>query len=148
MGDPRSAPVARDYAIRPQVDFARSTTWALAGAYNNACRYGSASVDSCVIKSFGDRDTQRLFVRESVRRFPRDLYRTMLRKLVVVDAAEALEDLRSPPGNRLKKLKGDRAGQHSIRINDQWRICFRWLDGNAYELSSLTITEEWTHADT
>ena len=72
----------------------------------------------------------------------------MLRKLVVVDAAEALEDLRSPPGNRLKKLKGDRAGQHSIRINDQWRICFRWLDGNAYELSSLTITEEWTHADT
>ena len=87
-----------------------------------------------MIKSFGDRDTQRLFGRESVRRFPSDLHRTMLRKLVVVDAAEALEDLRSPPGNRLEKLKGDRAGQHSIRINDQWRICFRWVDGDAYEV--------------
>ena len=87
-----------------------------------------------MIKSVGDRDTQRLFGRESVRRFPSDLHRTMLRRLVVVDAAEALEDLRSPPGNRLEKLKGDRAGQHSIRINDQWRICFRWVDGDAYEV--------------
>ena len=58
----------------------------------------------------------------------------MLRKLVVVDAAEALDDLRSPPGNCLEKLKGDRAGQHSIRINDQWRICFRWKDGDAHEV--------------
>ena len=87
-----------------------------------------------MIKSFGDRDTQRLFGREAVRRCPSTLHRTMLRKLVVVDAAEALEDLRSPPGNRLEKLKGDRAGQHSIRINDQWRICFRWVDGDAYEV--------------
>jgi toxin HigB-1 len=55
-------------------------------------------------------------------------------KLGVVDAAEQLEDLRVPPGNRLEKLKGDRAGQHSIRINDQWRICFRWRDGNAFEV--------------
>ncbi len=59
----------------------------------------------------------------------------MLRKLVAVDAAEALDDLRVPPGNRLEKLKGDRAGQHSIRINDQWRICFRWKDGNAQEVA-------------
>jgi toxin HigB-1 len=59
----------------------------------------------------------------------------MLRKLGVVDAAEQLEDLRVPPGNRLEKLKGDRAGQHSIRINDQWRICFRWRDGNAFEVA-------------
>jgi len=58
----------------------------------------------------------------------------MLRKLVAVDAAEQLEDLRVPPGNRLEKLKGDRAGQHSIRINDQWRVCFRWRDGNAYDV--------------
>ena len=87
-----------------------------------------------MIKSFGDRDTQRLFGREAVRRCPSTLRRTILRKLVVVDAAEALEDLRSPPGNRLEKLKGDRAGQHSIRINDQWRICFRWVDGDAYEV--------------
>ena len=58
----------------------------------------------------------------------------MLRKLVALDAAEALEDLRVPPGNRLEKLKGDRAGQHSIRVNDQWRICFRWKDADAYEV--------------
>ncbi len=55
----------------------------------------------------------------------------MLRKLGLVDAAVHLEDLRIPPGNRLEKLRGDRAGQHCIRINDQWRICFRWADGNA-----------------
>ena len=58
----------------------------------------------------------------------------MLRKLVALDAAEALDDLRVPPGNRLEKLKGNRAGQHSIRINDQWRICFRWTDGTAHEV--------------
>lgn len=58
----------------------------------------------------------------------------MLRKLVAVDAAEALEDLRVPPGNRLEKLKGDRAGQHSIRVNDQWRICFRWRDADAHHV--------------
>ncbi len=59
----------------------------------------------------------------------------MLRKLIVVDAAEELDDLRVPPGNRLEKLKGDRAGQHSIRINDQWRICCRWHDGDAYDVA-------------
>lgn len=87
-----------------------------------------------MIKSFADRQTERLFFREHVRRFPADLQRTMLRKLVAVDAAEALEDLRVPPGNHLEKLKGLRAGQHSIRINDQWRICFRWNDGDAHEV--------------
>ena len=87
-----------------------------------------------MIRSFADRDTERLFHRESVRRFPAELQRTMLRKLVIVDAAESLTDLRSPPGNRLEKLRGDRAGQHSIRINDQWRICFRWRDGDAHEV--------------
>ena len=58
----------------------------------------------------------------------------MLRKLVAVDAAEALDDLRRPPGNRLEKLKKDRVGQHSIRVNDQWRVCFRWRDGDAFEV--------------
>jgi proteic killer suppression protein len=58
----------------------------------------------------------------------------MLRKLVAVDAAEAIDDLRVPPDNRLEKLKGDRAGQHSIRVNDQWRICFRWKDGDALDV--------------
>lgn len=87
-----------------------------------------------MIKSFGNRDTERLFRREPVRRYPADLRRVMLRKLVAVDAAEALDDLRVPPGNRLEKLKGDRVGQHSIRVNDQWRICFNWKDGNAHEV--------------
>lgn len=58
----------------------------------------------------------------------------MLRKLLVLDAAESLQDLSSPPGNRLEKLRGDRSGQHSIRINDQWRLCFRWRNGDAYEV--------------
>lgn len=87
-----------------------------------------------MIKSFADRDTEALFQREHVRRYPAELVRTMLRKLVAIDAAEGLDDLRVPPGNRLEKLKGDRAGQHSIRVNDQWRICFRWKDGDAYEV--------------
>jgi toxin HigB-1 len=86
------------------------------------------------MKSFGDRDTARLFSREPVRRYPAALRRVMLRKLVAVDAAEVLDDLRVPPGNGLEKLKGNRAGQHSIRVNDQWRICFRWKDADAYDV--------------
>jgi toxin HigB-1 len=61
----------------------------------------------------------------------------MLRKLVVLDAAESVEDLRSPPGNRLEKLRGDREGQHSIRVNDQWRICFIWTDGGAHHVENV-----------
>ena len=87
-----------------------------------------------MIKSFADRDTKRAFSREPVRRFPADLLRTMLRKLVALDAAEALADLRVPPGNRLEKLKGRRSGQYSIRINDQWRVCFGWKDGDAHDV--------------
>jgi proteic killer suppression protein len=87
-----------------------------------------------VIKSFADRDTERLFSREPIRRLPADLLRTMLRKLVALDAAEALGDLRVPPGNRLEKLKGRRSGQYSIRINDQWRVCFGWKDGDAHDV--------------
>ena len=87
-----------------------------------------------MIESFADRDTERLFAREPVRRFPADLRRTMLRKLGNVDAAAQLDDLRLPPGNRLEKLRGDRAGQFSIRVNDQWRICFRWERGHAYDV--------------
>ena len=87
-----------------------------------------------MIKGFANRDTQRLFSREPVRRLPADLLRTMLRKLVALDAAEALEDLRVLPGNRLEKLKGRRSGQYSIGINDQWRVCFGWKDGNAHDV--------------
>jgi toxin HigB-1 len=87
-----------------------------------------------VIKSFADRYIERLFNREAARRFPADLLQLMLRKLVALDAAEALQDLRVPPGNRLEKLKGRRSGQYSIRINDQWRICFTWKDGDAHDV--------------
>ena len=86
-----------------------------------------------MIRSFGDRDTERLFAREPVRRFPADLRRVMLRKLVAVDAAEALDELRVPPCNRLEKLRGDRQGQYSIRVN-QWRVCFRWDGADAHDV--------------
>ena len=87
-----------------------------------------------MIQSFGDKDTEKVFHRERVRRWPQELQRAALRKLLILDAAEELTDLRSPPGNRLEKLSGDRAGQYSIRINDQWRICFRWSPGDAHEV--------------
>ena len=87
-----------------------------------------------MIKSFGDRDRQRVFARERVGKFSLELQRLAQRKLVMLDAAGSLRDLRLPPGNRLEKLSGDRKGQHSIRINDQWRICFRWRDGDAYDV--------------
>ena len=87
-----------------------------------------------MIKSFGNKDTQKVFERQRVRRFPGRLHRRALRKLLILDAAEELGDLRVPPGNRLEKLSGDRAGQYSIRINDQWRICFRWRGGDAYDV--------------
>jgi proteic killer suppression protein len=87
-----------------------------------------------MIRSFGTPDTERLFHREPVRRWTADLHRAALRKLVVLDGAESLNDLRVPPGNRLEKLSGDRAGQHSIRINDQWRVCFRWHDRDAFDV--------------
>ena len=79
-----------------------------------------------MIVSFADRLTQSVWDRDRVRSLSFDVQRVALRKLVMLDAAAVLEDVRVPPGNRLEKLKGDRDGQHSIRINDQWRICFRW----------------------
>ena len=81
-----------------------------------------------MIQSFGDRQTERLFAREPVPSLDSRIARVALRKLRQVDAACCLEDLRIPPGNRLEHLRGDRAGQYSIRINDQWRICFKWGD--------------------
>ena len=88
-----------------------------------------------MIRSFGDKDTERLFRRQPIRKLPPVIQRVALRKLRQVDAATTLGDLRVPPGNRLEKLAKDRAGQHSIRINDQWRICFRWSDGDAHEVA-------------
>jgi proteic killer suppression protein len=79
-----------------------------------------------VIRSFRDATTERLWSRQRVKGIDPRIQRVALRKLAMLDAAELLDDLRIPPGNRLEALKGDRAGQHSIRINQQWRICFVW----------------------
>jgi proteic killer suppression protein len=87
-----------------------------------------------VIRRFRDSDTERLFNREAVRTFGVDIQRVALRKLRQLDAAMALEDLRLPPGNRLEKLRGAREGRYSIRINDQWRVCFEWREGDAYDV--------------
>lgn len=87
-----------------------------------------------MIRGFRDRRTERIFNREHAKGMSQDVQRAALRKLLILHAAESLDDLRVPPGNRLEKLKGDRAGRHSIRVNDQWRICFVWSDGNAAEV--------------
>jgi proteic killer suppression protein len=87
-----------------------------------------------MIKSFRYKDTEKLFLRQLSSKFPSEMRRSALRKLLILDGAERLEDLRVPPGNRLEKLTGKRHGQHSIRINDQWRICFRWHQGDAYDV--------------
>ena len=87
-----------------------------------------------VIRSFGDRDAERLFERQRIKRLGPEVQRVALRKLRMLDAAVGLEDLRVPPGNRLERLRGDRAGQHSIRVNDRWRICFRWRNSDAYDI--------------
>ena len=87
-----------------------------------------------MIKTFADKETEKLFRREFSRRLPKSIHRVAWKKLVTLDAAERLEDLRVPPGNRLERLSGDREDQYSIRINDQWRVCFRWREGNAYDV--------------
>lgn len=79
-----------------------------------------------MLRSFRDKDTERVWQRRSVRKLDQGTQRMALRKLLILDAADALGDLRVPPENRLKKLRGDRAGAYSIRINQQWRICFNW----------------------
>ncbi len=85
-----------------------------------------------MIKSFRDKETEKIYLRERSARLPGDIQQIVLRKLRMVNNAQNINDLRIPPSNRLEKLTGDRAGQYSIRINDQWRICFVWKDNNAY----------------
>lgn len=87
-----------------------------------------------MIKSFAHEDTERLFQGFRPRKIPDQIHQGALRKLLVLDAADELGDLRVPPGNRLEKLSGNRSGQYSIRINAQWRICFIWKEGNAYDV--------------
>lgn len=90
-----------------------------------------------VIVSFADRETEALFRRERARRIDPRVQRAALRKLRYLDQAVSLDDLRIPPGNRLEALRGGRAGQHSIRVNDQWRIVFTWRDGRAHGVTIL-----------
>ena len=87
-----------------------------------------------MIKSFADRETERIFGREFSRRLPPDIQRRARVKLEILDAAEELADLNISPPNRLEQLRGRRSGQHGIRINEQWRICFVWRDGDAYDV--------------
>ncbi len=87
-----------------------------------------------MIKAFRDKDSERLFKRQRVKRFSLPLQKLAQRKLDLIDGADCVEDLRLPPGNQLEKLSGNRKGQYSIRVNDQWRICFRWRSGQATEV--------------
>jgi proteic killer suppression protein len=90
-----------------------------------------------MIVSFGDRATAALYHGERgkrVRQFPPDVKNAAIRKLDVLNGAQELRDMRSPPGNRLEVLRGDHAGHHSIRVNDQWRVVFRWVDGDAHDV--------------
>ncbi len=84
-----------------------------------------------MIRSFRDADTEKVFNRQFVRKFPHDIQQRAFMRLNAIDAAVRLEDLQLPPSNKLEALKGDRKGQYSIRINDQWRVCFVWRNGHA-----------------
>jgi toxin HigB-1 len=87
-----------------------------------------------VVQSFKDSDTEKIFNRIFCRKYSADIQKAAIRKLVLIHGATDINDLRVPPGNRLEALKGERKGQHSIRINDQFRICFIWNKGNAFEV--------------
>ena len=87
-----------------------------------------------MIKSFRDKESEKVFNRQLSGKLPQNIQRVARKKLVILDAAMVLNDLRIPPGNRLEALKGERKGQHSIRINEQWRVCFIWRDGDAYDV--------------
>ena len=87
-----------------------------------------------MIRSFKDRETEKIYNQRFSRKLPEDLQKTALRKLIMIDNAADLQDLRVPPSNRLEALEGDRKGQHSIRINSQWRICFEFKQGCFYNV--------------
>lgn len=87
-----------------------------------------------MIESFASKETEKIFLGQVSRQLPSDIQKTARRKLLYLHEAEDVQDLRAPPGNRLEKLSGDRAGQYSIRINDQWRICFNWVADTAQDV--------------
>lgn len=90
-----------------------------------------------MIESFKCKETQKLFERNKSRKIPQSIQRTAMRKLWMIDAAIGINDLRIPPSNHLEQLKGKRKGQYSVRINNQWRICFRWKSQNAHNLEII-----------
>lgn len=87
-----------------------------------------------MIESFKDKETKKIFERQRSKKLPSDLQQVALRKLRMLNRVQSLEELKIPPANRLEKLKGERFGQYSIRINDQWRICFQWQDNHAFNV--------------
>ena len=87
-----------------------------------------------MIKSFKDKETKKIFERRRSKKLPSDIQQIALRKLRMINRVQSLEELKIPPANRLEKLKGERFGQYSIRINNQWRICFEWQDNNAFNV--------------
>ena len=87
-----------------------------------------------MIKSFNNKETEKIYNRDYSRKYPHEIQRIAMKKLWMIDAAPDLNSLKVPPGNRLEALRGDRKGVFSIRINNQWRICFRWQDGDAYDV--------------
>jgi proteic killer suppression protein len=91
-------------------------------------------IERAMIESFASAETEKIYKGLVSRRLPLDIQKTARRKLLYLEDAEDLQDLFAPPGNRLEELHGDRAGQYSIRINDRWRICFKWVDGKARDV--------------
>jgi toxin HigB-1 len=87
-----------------------------------------------MIKSFRDKEAEKIFNRQLSGKLPQNIRRIARKKLVILDSAHELNDLRIPPGNRLEALKGNRKGQHRLRINDQWRVCFKWKEADAYDV--------------
>lgn len=98
------------------------------------CRVITVIPDLLMIKSFKSKDTEKLFKRIRSNKLPTNIQKTALRKLYMLDAAISIQDLRVPPSNHLEQLRGKRKGQHSIRINNQWRICFQWQNNNAHQV--------------
>ena len=94
-----------------------------------------------MIRSFADKETEKIYHQEFSRKLPQSIQRIALRKLMMIDNAEKLDDLRIPPANRLEALKGDRQGQYSIRINDQYRICFAFTDSGIYQVEIVDYHE-------
>lgn len=95
-----------------------------------------------MIKNFADTETEKVFIREFSRKLPPDIQRNARRKLELLNVAKVLNDMRIPPGNRLEKLVGDRDGQHSIRVNQRWRICFIWRNGAAHNVEIVDYHRE------